>query len=139
MPSLEMQFNLQPLQNLSSHLTHFKNRGFPAAQLNAGNAVKGWIAANFAGRGSLTSGGWPGYKDQTLVNSRLLEKSGRLRQNWHIETNGEALTVKSGVSYALAHHYGTEVLPARPLLPQGETLAELVLPVYTKALTNDLP
>lgn len=138
MPKLEMQYNLQSLLNLSSRLAHFKNSGLPAAHLSAGNAVKSWIYSNFAAQGGLTPGGWQGYKDQSVVNSHLLEKSGRLRQNWHVEVNGESVKVRSGVSYALAHHYGTDVLPARPLLPHGETLAELVLPVYAKALTDGL-
>lgn len=139
MPKLEMQYNLQLLLNLSSRLARFKTHGLPAAHCDAGNAVKKWIDANFAGRGSLTPGGWPGYKNQTLTNSRLLEKSGRLRQNWHAEARGESVIVKSGISYALAHHYGTDALPARPLLPQGQTLTELVLPVYARALTDNLP
>lgn len=138
MPKLAIQINMQPLLNLSSRLTRFKNNGLPAAHLNAGKAAKEWIDRNFSARGGLTSTGWAAYKKQTLVSQRLLEKSGRLRQSWYMETNGHSVTVRSGVNYALAHHYGTNNLPARPLLPQGQTLLELVIPIYSKALTTDL-
>lgn len=138
MPKLEMQVNMQPLLSLSSRLTRFKNSGLSTANLNVGKAVKNWIDSNFTAQGGLNPEGWTAYKNQTLVNRRLLEKSGRLRQNWHVEANGENVTVRSGVNYALAHHYGTKNLPARPLVPQGQTLVDLVMPVYVKALTTDL-
>lgn len=138
MPILEMQTNLEALAKTCSRLTHFKRQGLPTAHLNAGHAVKGWIDANFTNQGGLVPGGWPGYKDQTIVNGRMLEKSGRLRQNWHVNASGESVSIKSGVSYALTHHYGTNILPARPLLPQGNTLRELVMPVYAGAIIDDL-
>lgn len=138
MPILEMRANLEALEKISSRLTHFKRQGLPAAHLNAGNAVKGWIDSNFTIQGGLVPGGWAGYKNQTVVNHRLLEKSGRLRQNWHVYATNESVSIKSGVSYALAHHYGTDILPARPLLPQGDTFWELVLPVYARAITDDI-
>lgn len=138
MPKLEMQINMQPLLSLSSRLARFKSSGLPTANLNAGMAVKGWIDSNFASHGRLSPAGWAAYKNQTLVNQRLLEKSGRLRQSWHVDANGENVTVRSGVSYAGAHHYGTKTLPARPLVPEGHTLVELVMPIYANALTSDL-
>lgn len=136
---LEMHNNLQPLQNLSAKCARFTQQGLQNATLSAGNAVKSWIDANFASQGNLAPGGWPAPKNQTVVNARFMEKSGRLRRNWTITADATSVTVKAGASYALAHHTGTNTLPARPLIPQNQTLQNLVLPVYLKALTNHLP
>ena len=138
MQMLDQNHGWQRLANLADRLEHFKRNGLTRAHHNAGQAVKSWIDANFAQGGALSPGGWPAPKNATAVSGRLMQKSSRLRQNWHITCQDDAVTVKAGVSYALAHHQGTDVLPARPLVPQGETLGKLVMPVYAQSLIDDL-
>lgn len=139
MQLLDLNHGWQALARLGERLERFNREGLPRAHQNAGQAVRNWIESNFAQAGNLTPTGWPKAQDETAVNGRLLQKSGRLHQNWHIADIGDGVCVKAGANYALAHHQGTDVLPVRPLVPEGQTLADLVLPVYAKAITDNLP
>lgn len=138
MQMLDLNHGWHTLERLRDRLERFNRKNLACAHQNAGQAVKNWIDVNFTQQGELTPGGWPQAQDTTAVNGRLLQKSGRLRQNWHMTYEDSGVTITAGTSYALAHHTGTDVLPARPLVPTGQTLADLILPVYTKALTDDL-
>lgn len=50
----------------------------------------------------------------------LLEKTGRMRRDYHVTPTTTGVTVTNGRPYAGYHQTGTERMVARPVLPSGD-------------------
>lgn len=111
---------------------------FEVANRKAAVQLFKWALTNYEGEGRLV-GAWAPLKPRTLkakeaagYSSKILLRTGVLRQNFAQFATREAAGIGNRISYSLPHQEGTSRLPQRRLMPNAAEMQEIGLRVYGK-------
>jgi phage gpG-like protein len=105
------------------------------ANRQASIALYGWTIRNFDRQGGL-QGGWAPLRPNTIRDKARIGKQVPLVRNGHMRSgftqfySEENAGVGNEVSYSKYHHFGTEKMARRELLPRRDVVLQIGLRVY---------
>lgn len=72
------------------------------------------------------------------VGGQPLRDTGRLQNSFNVRTSATGIVIRSNVTYAGYHQYGTRRMVARPMVPSGQDLGPRWRRSFTRVLDHQI-
>lgn len=143
-PLVSVRLNEQKLARLNLRLEKFARAisDLTPANREASIALYGFTIRNFDSQGGL-QGGWSPLAERTVREKTRIGKevplvrTGALRSGFTSFYSRDNAGVGNELEYSKFHHFGTQRLPQRELLPNRENVLKIGIKVYGQYIERE--